>query len=253
MKNSILVRTEDLINNPTPRIPICLCLDTSGSMDALSGNFKLTGKTCFKDGKEWNVATGGVTRLSKLQDGLEIFYNAIKTDEIASASAEICIVEFNDNANCILDFANIKRQKIPNLKTSGNTAMGKGVNLALDLLEKRKEEYREKGVDYYQPWLVLMTDGEPNGNPKELSRAIERTRKMIENRKLTIFPIGIGDEAGMETLQKFSPNRQPLKLKGLKFKEFFTWLSQSVSRTSQSMPGEKIQLDIEKIKSWGEL
>lgn len=28
-----LIRIEDLVNNPTPRIPICLCLDVSSSMD----------------------------------------------------------------------------------------------------------------------------------------------------------------------------------------------------------------------------
>ena len=33
--------------------------------------------------------------------------------------------------------------------------MGEGVTLALDLLKKRKQEYKDKGVDYYQPWLAF--------------------------------------------------------------------------------------------------
>lgn len=32
MNNDVL-RLEDLVNNPTARVPICLCLDVSGSMD----------------------------------------------------------------------------------------------------------------------------------------------------------------------------------------------------------------------------
>lgn len=254
MDNNLLLRLEDLISNPTPRVPICLCLDTSGSMGAVTGDYKPTGETIFEDGKEWNLVTGGTSRISELQRGIELFYDAIREDEVAVYSAEISIVEFNNNANCILDFANIERQgSTPKLQASGNTAMGEGVNLALDLLEKRKDEYKDKGVDYYQPWLVLMTDGESNGSESELQRAIERTREMVNNKKITIFPIGIGDEAGMETLQKFSPNRSPLKLQGLKFAEFFAWLSKSVSKTSQSTPGEKVQLDVEGIKGWGEL
>lgn len=47
--------------------------------------------------------------------------------------------------------------------------------------------------------------------------------------------------------------RSPLKLKGLKFREFFEWLSQSVSTTSQSIAGESISLDFEGIKGWAEL
>ena len=131
--------------------------------------------------------------------------------------------------------------------------MGEAVNLALDLLERRKEEYKEKGVDYYQPWLVLMTDGEPNGEKIELSRAINRTVDLVNEKKLTVFPIGIGTEADMNVLSQFSPNIQPLKLQGLKFREFFAWLSKSVSNTSQSFGGNSVKLDVDGIKGWSEL
>ena len=139
------------------------------------------------------------------------------------------------------------------LNAGGMTPMGEAVNLGLDLLEKRKNEYKSKGVDYYQPWLVLITDGVPNGNPGELSRAISRTVEMANNRKLSIFPIGIGEDADMDVLARFSPKRGPLKLQGLKFRQFFEWLSQSVSRTSQSIPGESVPLDVDGIKGWAEL
>ena len=59
--------------------------------------------------------------------------------------------------------------------------------------------------------------------------------------------------ADMNVLAQFSPKRAPLKLQGLNFRAFFEWLSQSVVRTSQSTPGEKIQLDMDGIKSWVEL
>ncbi|MDE6053929.1 MAG: VWA domain-containing protein [Lachnospiraceae bacterium] len=245
---------EDLINNPTPRVPICLCLDTSGSMGAVEGDCVETGETVYEDGRTWNIVTGGTSRIDELQKGVEAFYEAIREDEMAVYSAEICIVTFDNKATCLVDFANIERQEnVPELHPIGNTAMGEGVNLALDLLERRKQEYKDKGVDYYQPWLVLMTDGEPNGNDGELTRAINRTVEMVNQKKLTVFPIGIGSEADMSTLNKFSPKRPALKLQGLKFQEFFAWLSKSVSKTSQSTPGETVKLDLDGIKGWGEL
>lgn len=254
MNDNLLLRLEDLVSNPTPRVPICLCLDTSGSMGTATGDYTPTGETIFEDGKEWNLVRGGTSRLTELQKGIDLFYKAIREDEIAVYSAEICIIEFNSKASCLVDFANIERQEdIPKLKATGDTAMGEGINLALDLLEKRKSEYQDKGVDYYQPWLVVMTDGEANGSNMELERAIKRTVEAVNNKKLTIFPIGIGSEAGMGTLQRLSPKRSPLKLQGLKFAEFFSWLSKSVSKTSESTPGENIQLDVEGIKGWGEL
>ena len=254
MKDNSLVRLEDLVNNPTPRVPICLCLDTSGSMNAVEGECIETGETVYDDGRTWNVVTGGTSRIEELRKGVEQFYETIREDEIAVYSAEICIVTFDNKAACVLDFANVDRQEtIPELHPIGDTSMGEGVNLALDLLEQRKQEYKDKGVDYYQPWLVLMTDGVPNGDEDELNRAIERTVEMVNQRKLTVFPIGIGNECDMSTLNHFSPKRPALRLQGLKFREFFEWLSKSVSKTSQSIPGENVKLDLEGIKGWAEL
>lgn len=227
--NNDLLRMEDLVNNPTARVPVCLCLDVSGSMDG--------------------------EPIRELNDGVRMFYDAIREDETTLYAAEVCIITFGRNgAECITDFASIERQPdAPVLNAGGMTPMGEAVNLGLDLLEKRKNEYKSKGVDYYQPWLVLMTDGVPNGNPGELSRAISRTVEMANNRKLSIFPIGIGEDADMDVLARFSPKRGPLKLQGLKFRQFFEWLSQSVSRTSQSIPGESVPLDVDGIMGWAEL
>lgn len=222
-----LVRIEDLVNNPTARIPICLCLDVSSSMSGAP--------------------------ISELNEGVRIFYDAIRNDEMAVHSAEICIVTFGgDGAKCLADFASLTiQEQCPTLYATGGTPMGEAMNLGLDLLEKRKNEYKERGVDYYQPWIVLMTDGEPNGDANELQRAISRTVESIREKRLTIFPIGIGDYANMNVLAQFSPNRSPLKLKGLCFNEFFEWLSKSVSTVSASIPGESVPLG--EIKGWAEL
>jgi len=96
-----------------------------------------------------------------------------------------------------------------------------------------------------------MTDGEPTDNTHNDVR--NRIRSLIENRKLTFFPIGIGNGANLEVLEDLSPKRKPLRLKGLHFQEFFEWLSSSVSTVSNSMPGESVQLDVEGLSGWAEL
>ena len=219
---------DDLATNPTPRVPICLCLDTSGSME---------GKRC-----------------EELRKGVEKFYNSIKADEVAVNSAEVCIVTFGGRPKCITNFRTLSQiTELPSFEVRGETPLGEAVNLALDKLEERKQEYRDSGVDYFQPWLVIMTDGYATGAQSEYDRAVMRISKLVEGRKLTVFPIGIGSGADMEGLNKLSPKRAALKLRGLNFKDFFEWLSQSVCRVSQSVVGEKITLDVEAIKSWSEL
>ncbi len=229
LNDDYIMRKEDLVNNPTTRLPVCFCLDVSGSM---SGE-----------------------PIEELNRGVREFYQAIKDDEMALYSAEVCIVTFGGNDAVVLqDFASLTLSpQPPVLRAEGGTPMGEAVNKALDLLEQRKQEYKDVGVDYYQPWLVLMTDGYPNGSKAELERSIGRTVDLINTKKLTIFPISIGDEADMNILARYSPKWSVLKLQGLKFREFFQWLSKSVSKTSVSSPGEKIDLDFEGIKGWAEI
>ncbi|WP_197432500.1 VWA domain-containing protein [Pseudarthrobacter sp. GA104] len=222
------IGADDLVENPTPRVPVALCLDTSGSM--MGDNIR------------------------ELVKGVNLFYDAIDEDDDAHDAAEVSIVEFNSAVSLIQDFASIERlNRIDAIDATGGTALGEGVNLALDTLEKRKSTYSNAGVLYYQPWLVLMTDGKPNGRPDELERAVHRVTELVAQKKLTVFPIGIGADADMNVLARFSPNRPPLRLQGLSFKEFFEWLSKSVSRVSRSTPGDTVKLDLEGLAGWAEL
>jgi len=224
IEEDYLLMQEELIENPTARIPICLVLDVSYSMRG--------------------------EPIKELQHGIEMFFDAIKNDEIAQFSAEISIVTFASNAEKMLDFSSIQRQEVPHLSAMGTTSMGKGVLMALDILEARKLEYQTAGIDYYQPWMVLMTDGHPTD---DIIPAVRKIEKLVETKKLTVFPIAIGDGVAMDKLGKFSPGRPPLRLKALNFSEFFIWLSQSVSRVSQSTPGEKIELDTSTINKWASI
>jgi len=221
------IRIEELMLNPTNRVPIALCLDASGSM---SGE-----------------------PMRELNEGVRLFFDAIHADPIAKASAEVAIIVFSDEADVVLDFQGLGGVSHPPEIhcTGGTTNLGAGVNLALDRLEERKQQYKAAGVDYFQPWLVLMTDGQPTTS--EHLQAAPRARELESQGKLVVFPIGIGPYADMTVLAMFSKKRPPLRLKGLNFPEFFEWLSKSVVRVSQSRPGERITLDLEGIKGWAEL
>lgn len=215
--------SNDIVDNGLPLVPVCLCLDTSGSM---------RGKP-----------------IAELNHGLGIFYQAVQEDEIACAAADICVVTFGDGGvQCKYDFANLfNRPNPPTLQAGGNTPMGDAVNMALDLLEKRRSEYRAKGVEHYKPWLIIMTDGHPYGDSSKSSvtTAQKRASDLVLHKEMVVFPIWIGNDNtvnGIETLAGFSPKNPPLKLKGLDFSSFFQWLSRSVSSASHSSSESEIKL-----------
>lgn len=197
MDNDLILKHENLVENPTPRVPICFCLDVSVFSEE---NY-----------------------IQELNSGLRLFYNTIKKDELASNSIEICIVTFGGTeVVCETDFASLAlRPEPPVLFEYGMASIGEAVNRSLDLLEKRKDEYKKSGVDFYQPWLVLVTKQQSNYNGEEYCRAVCRTVKLVNTKKLTVFPIAIGPEIDTKVLAQFSPKRFPLHLQGLKFKDFF--------------------------------
>ncbi|MGI9296495.1 MAG: vWA domain-containing protein [Gammaproteobacteria bacterium] len=204
----------DLIENPTPRCACMLVLDTSHSM---------TGK-----------------KIAELNEGVRQFLQEVQEDEFARYSVELGVVTFGGRVQIAQAIGPLPEELREDFSASGDTPMGEAINVAIDVLERRKKEYAENGVSYYQPWLVLMTDGWPS-YPYE--SAAQRLRQMADEKKIVVFGVGIGDECDMDVLAEFCPEkRPPAKLSGLKFKEFFAWLSQSMSRVSQSTPGTKTDL-----------
>lgn len=225
MSKELTIRKKELFDNPTPRVPIALVLDTSGSM--------------FGE------------PIDELNMGVKMFLEEMAGNPYTRTSAEVCIVTFDSYAKCVSDFQNIENQTCDTLYAEGSTSMNDGVNLALDKLSKVKAEFKNSGVEYYQPWMILMTDGAPT---QAIDDSSARTTELVNEKKLVVFPVGIGDEADMDELARYSPKTQPLKLQGLKFAEFFEWLSASaVKVSSESQPGDKIKLDLEGLKGWAEL
>ena len=119
------------------------------------------------------------------------------------------------------------------------TFLGEAVELALSELDSRKRTYRAHGVEYYQPWLVVMTDGVPtSARHRELEG---RLKELMAARKLSVFVFGIG-RADLSELCSISPGRPPMRVNDQKFPELFAWLSRSVRMASMSMPGDGVSL-----------
>ncbi len=255
--NALILRQRALIDNPDARVPICLVLDASYSMTGIvSGDCRDTGRRENRDGTNWRIVEGDNlrTRMDELNDGLAQFFKELLEEASARRAAEVCIVAFAGDAEIIRDFEPLSESHLGirvEVTNQGETSLGRGVELALRLLEQRKNEYRTAGVDYYQPWLVVITDGQPTDDTHR--RVEPEIRRLVEAKKLTVFPIAVGELDDISQLAVISPGRKPLKLQGTKFRELFQWLSKSVARVSGSIPGESVPLDKDGVCDWAEL
>ena len=208
--------------NPEPRCPCVLVVDVSSSM---YGN-----------------------KMNQLNSGIATFEQELKADQLASLRTEVAIVTFGSGAEMRQDFVTADQFSPPTLRANGATEMSAGINLALDKIEERKKMYRDNGIDYYRPWLFLITDGAPTETPKEVNAMSERLKSADGDKRVAAFSVGV-QGADMDLLTEISP-RRPLMLKGLEFTSMFVWLSQSMSRVSASRTDDEIELDTEGLQDW---
>ena len=208
--------------NPEPRCPCVLVVDVSSSMNG--------------------------EPMNQLNDGIATFARELKADQLASLRTEVAIVTFGSGAELAQDFVTADRFDPPTLVANGATMMGAGINLALDKIEERKQSYRENGIDYYRPWLFLLTDGIPTESQDVVNAAAANLKQAESDKRVAAFSVGV-EGADMEVLAEISP-RRPLPLKGLEFSSMFVWLSQSMSRVSRSRTDDEIQLDTDGLQDW---
>ena len=253
------IREEELLENGGPFLPVCLCLDTSGSMGRQEGG------TDPNSGKA--LTRLGPTRLELLQKGVEAFYDAVYSDEMTRYTVEVAIVTFSDGVRKVKDFSRLERMRrnrdkrlegcgmldCPELRVGGQqTRMGDGVNLALDLLEQCKRDYVKRGVDYFQPWLVLISDGGDTGSPHAFERARGRIAELVSEKRLAVYPMAIGSQARIDVLNKLSPVQQALSLESISMPGVFRWLAKSAEQVSGGLYGfgESPRMEIFEMVPW---
>lgn len=211
----------EFAENPEPRCPCVLLLDTSGSMEGSS--------------------------IEELNQGLQAFREELFNDSLALKRVEIAIITFGP-VNVLQDFTTADMFRPRQLQAAGDTPLGGALTRGLDLLRNRKQILRDNGIKLFRPWIFLITDGEPTDNWSHLPNII---RSGEENKSFSFFALGV-HKADFNVLNQISV-REPMKLSGVRFKEFFLWLSASLKNVSRSNPGDTVPIPDYKPYGWSEV
>ena len=212
---------EDFFLNGERRLPCVILADRSGSMDG--------------------------PKLDALNQGLQVYAEAISADQLALKRVETALVSFGP-VQVERDFATLDKLTMPHLDCGGVTPMGEAVNKALDLLEARQQQYKANGIGSYNSWLWLITDGLPTD---EWTAAAARLRSLDAQKKVMAFTIGV-DDADTECLKAFS-TKPPLMLKETRFVELFEFISKLMTQVSNSRPGDRIPIPNQNVENFAEV
>jgi uncharacterized protein YegL len=238
-----------LASNPEPRCPCVLLVDVSGSMaEVVSNSGQDLGYTIQQDGQTYRAVSGGLTRISLLNEGLRAYHADIMADSLAAQRVEVSIITFGATVQTVTPFVTASEFTPPTLDANGETPLGAAVLRAIDAVTERKRLYRQNGLHYYRPWIFLITDGEPTDAWQEAAAKVKEGEK---NKSFAFFAVGV-EGANFDTLRQISV-RDPLPLKGYSFREMFKWLSQSQRSVSHSNPGQEDQVKLTSPSGWASL
>lgn len=210
----------EFAENQEERCPILLCLDRSGSMDG--------------------------TPINELKQAIQQFKQDLLEDPGVAAKVDVGVITFN-NLVQFHDFTNSTSFEVPDLRAEGGTMISLAMEISLDLCEKRKDIYRQNGIAYHRPWIILITDGLPDHDDEQSIRHLQgRLKRAEEERRAAVFTVACGDES--EELAQWltdniaPPNRPAKRTHEANFKDLFKWLSNSQIALSKSSPGERVEL-----------
>ena len=188
----------EFADNPEARCPIVLILDVSESMEG--------------------------AKIDTVNEALVKFQEMIREDSVTALRADIAVIAFTGTARVVQDFVNGTDFEAPVLYCSTpkdratyaqyrerdllalypsskllfGTKFSVAVNQALDIIEARKQSYRDGGIAYYRSLAYFLTDGLPvNDYPGPLAQAAQRLAAAEENRSVAFFSFIINRDDGI--------------------------------------------------------
>ena len=201
------------LTNAMPHCPVVLVLDTSHSM--------------------WGQG------LTDMMASLKAFYKTIADVQFLNAQVDIAAVSMGDNLCMLEKFTPLHSSDLPNrnIRPKGDTPIGAALELAQEALQAQISRYRNAGISYVTPNLILLSDGK---STDDFQAAAEHIHSAVESGKLICRAVALGQDADMNALASIAGRDHVMIPNFGGMQQTFTQIGQIVSQTYEEEAQEVI-------------
>jgi uncharacterized protein YegL len=194
------------MDSTSRRLPVYLLLDTSESMAGPA--------------------------LEAVGQGVKTLVGELRTNPLALETAYLSLITFSRDAQQVVPLTELLLFQLPSLRIRPGTALGAGLRLLSECLQRDVKKTTEGVKGDYKPLVFLLTDGQPTDQWEAAADQIKQAKRA------NIYAIGCGPDIDTEVLYRITdkvllmPNLTPEAIR-----KFFVWLSASVQTVSTKVEG----------------
>ena len=178
--------------------------------------------------------------IGNLNKALQRLIAKVRMDEMASRRVDIAVVGFDSSAYVIADFMPVAEISEPySFSAGGGTAMGAGIDLAIDMLYDRCEVYDSLGTPAYRPWILMVSNSTPSDDVDYAAERVRYAESSPGTGSLRFFALGAGyyDKASLLKI-----TNRVMELTDADFERFFSWVGEGLIEVSASPVGDEPKL-----------
>ncbi len=162
---SILLREEnDYSTNKAPRLPICICIDTSSAVP--------------------------MSTLEDIKAFLKMISAYIMENSECRAKVQLCVVTFGETATVIKNFGAVEDTDYELTANAGEPDLTAALTKCVALLNERIRVYKSESISHYLPEVLLLSSGRSTSDISEIAKKL--CVAQLSNR-LSILPFHIVD------------------------------------------------------------
>ena len=173
--------------------------------------------------------------------------DAIEEDSLARGRLELCLITnlrngfVQETFRAAIDYLEPQEDYIANIfKTAqmqldDDSRLDGSLQLALNLINSRLEEYREIGITNYQPWIFVFSDGKKVCLDQ---KSIGLFKDGQNKKNFRLMPVCVGSDKSSILRSLFSDSVDSYLIEPTKesFCKTFSWWAKSMCVTSRNVP-----------------